>query len=298
MESRFYSRATGKSKKGTHNAFGETHYKAKDSSTVYTIDDDDTIDFRQYPMGILSTTQKRYIESFLQGISSSTIVNIDSEQRAIHWIGFWISIDKTTMISCTLVQPHISNAIVHLYKTSVNMVRTHSSERFPPTDRGSPSISVPRKNPQIQGKFAIPLADSLIEADLLEIPNISWSNIVLTETEPLFIITNFDGTYECKLTHESCAIMKRTAPSEVGIVSPTSNSQNYTFRSRNLTGGEGTGPSITVHKFGTLQYQGKPESASAVAKCFKDCIYAVMESELVSLFVNSLALVRDIQHSS
>lgn len=298
MEDKFYSRATGKSRKGTHRAFGETYYKSKDSSTIYTIDDDETIDFSQYPMGKLSKTQKKYIESFLQGISIYPLVDIDSENRAIHWIGFWLSKDKTTMVSCSLVQPHISNATVHLPGASVARVRAYSELHFPPTDKGSPSINVPRKNPQIQGKFAIPLVDSMIEANVLDSSKVSWSNIVLTETEPLFIITSPDGIYECKLTHDACEIIKRVKPTNIGIVSPTTNGQNFTFRSRSLTGGEGTGPSITVHKFGTLQYQGKPESVFIVAKCFKECIDTVMKSDLSSLFINSLALIQEVSHAT
>jgi len=92
--------------------------------------------------------------------------------------------------------------------------------------------------------------------------------------------------------------MKRVAPQHAGIVSPISTSQNYTFRSRLLTSGEGTSPSITIHKFGTLQYQGKPESANIVARCFKDCIYKAMESHSSSIFINSHAVTRDIKHDS
>lgn len=291
MENKFYNRATGKSTKGTNKSFGEQHYKSWDSSTVYTLDDDESITLKQYPMGTLSVTQKKYIESFLQGISLNNLVYIDIEDRAIHWIGFWMSDNGRTIISCSLVQPNISNATVHLRNIKEKTVIDHASIYFPSTDRGSPSIRTPGTNPQIQGKFAIPLADSLIQSGKLQSHDASWSNIVLVETEPIFIVSNADGTYECKLTHTSCEIIKGVKPDNVGIISPTSNSQNMAFRSKASSGGGGTGPAITIHRFGTLQYQGKPESAYTVGRCFKECIYAVMSSKVVSSFVNSLAVV-------
>jgi hypothetical protein len=291
MEDQFYSRATGKLKKGSYHAFGNIHQK-KATSTIYTLSDDDAA-LDQYPTGKLSATQKRFIESFLQGVTQSDTLDIDPETRAIHWIGMWLSEDRTTIVSCTMLQPHITNSMVHLTNVMHHKVVDHAKANFPAGDYGEPSIGKPQVNPQLYGRFAIPLADSLIESGILDKAHAAFNLILLSEMQPIFIVSNEKGTYECRLTHSSCKLMSENCPPNIGIVGPTSTGQSYSFRSRDIVSGRGTGPAITIHRSGTLQYQGKPDSAYSVGRCFKQCIDAIMNSSSVVRFINSLAITEN-----
>jgi hypothetical protein len=293
-EKHFYNKTTGKLKKASFQSFGAQHEKTKSPSTVYTIDSVDGPTDEQYPTGKLSIHQQKYIESFLQGITQSDSVDIDPTCRGIHWIGFWTSTDNTTMVSVSMLQPHITNAILHLQRVNENVVRGHASRYFPPSDKGEPTISTPKINVQLHGKFSMPLADSMIEHGILSGSNVSWSNMVLSETQPIFIVADPNGIRECKLTHASCSILETTCPPHVGISSPPTRTQSYSFRSRNITGGRGTGPSITIHRSGTLQYQGKPENAYIVGRCFRECIDSVLTSKSAPRFLNSLGVIRTV----
>ncbi|KAJ5040383.1 uncharacterized protein L3040_006039 [Drepanopeziza brunnea f. sp. 'multigermtubi'] len=133
---------------------------------------------KQYPTGTLSRTQQRTIESFLQGITQSSTVNVDPS------------------FSATLLQPHVSNAIAHLRQITERAIRVHSSEHFPPGDKGSPTISTPKVNVQLHGRFSMPLVDSLVDAGLLIESNASWANMVLSETQPIFVVADSKGIRE------------------------------------------------------------------------------------------------------
>jgi hypothetical protein len=294
MSTEIYTYSTKKLRAGSHHAFGETHRNGKSPSTVYTIGSEEDLSNEQYPTGTLSPTQKFFIESFLQGITQESNIDVDINHRAIYCIGSWKSQDNRILVSCSILQPNIANGTVHLKGISVNTVQEHSTRVFPVHDGKGPSISVPNFNPQLQGKYAISLADSLIAHNLVKENLVSWSLIVLSQTQPLFVISAPEGVFECRLTHDSCKILEEVAPSHVGISHSRSTSQSFSFRNRGHASGGGSGPSVTIHTSGTLQYQGKPTNAYIVAKCFKDCIYTVMESRSVSRFINSLSIVRRI----
>jgi hypothetical protein len=294
MDTSYYTYSTKKLRKGSHQAFGETYTRAKSASTVYTIESDDETNIEQYPTGSLSQTQQQFIESFLQGITQASNIDISTNFRAVYSIGSWVSPDKTLLVSCSLLQPNIATGTVHLKGITINTVREHSSVTFPVYDGKGPSISVPNFNPQIQGKYAIPLADSLIQNGLVRRDLVSWSLMVLSQTQPIFVVSSSSGIYECRLTHDSCTILEEVAPSHVGVSHSRSTSQSFSFRNKMHASGGGSGPSITIHRSGTLQYQGKPENAYKVAMCFKECIYAAMESRSVHRFVNSLGIIRNV----
>jgi hypothetical protein len=301
MTDELYTRTTGKLKKTTHSAFGDTYERKKGTSTIYTLGDDDD-NSEQHPTGTLSPTQKRFIESFLQGITHSSNVDVDLHTKAIHWIGFWTSQDKSTILSCSILQPDVRNAMAHLSRVETESIKTHESKAFPFGDMGKSIVSAPRRGSQTysgysrplqaNGRYAAPLIDSLIQNKILEPMSVSWGLLLLSGSQPIFILSNDKGTYECRLTHDSCAIMASSAPSNVGIVPPSLKSKNYSFRSRDISGG-GTGPSITINVSGTLQYQGKPDSAYSVGKCFKESIESVMASSFAPRFIKSLAILRE-----
>jgi len=297
MDDRFYSRATGKLKKGVHSSFSDGYEKKKATSTIYTLGDEDD-NTQQHPMGTLSVSQKRFIESFLQGITFRDNVTVDVNNRAIHWIGMWMSTDKSTIVSCSLLQPHITNALVHLSNISENRILKHIQSNFSTNEYGTPKVSTPKVNPQLNGRFSVPLADSLVESCLIKPEFISWSLILLSESQPIFIISNEKGIYECRLTHASCAIMAENPPENVGIIGPRTSVKSYSFRSRDIVSGAGTGPAITVHKSGTFQYQGKPDSAYTVGRCFRESIEKCMQSSDATKFIKSLAVLRDTMSGS
>lgn len=301
MTDELYTRTTGKLKKSTHSAFGDTYEKKRGTSTIYTLGDDDD-NSEQHPTGTLSPTQKKFIESFLQGITHSSNVDIDLHTKAIHWIGFWTSQDKSTILSCSILQPDVRNAMAHLSRVEPETVKTHESRAFPLGDMGKSIISTQRRGSQsylgysrplqANGRYAAPLIDSLIQNRVLEPISVSWGLLLLSGSQPIFILSNENGIYECRLTHDSCAIMATNAPDNVGIVPPSLKSKNYSFRSRDISGG-GTGPSITINVSGTLQYQGKPDSAYSVGKCFRESIESVMTSTSAARFIKSLAILRE-----
>lgn len=291
----FYTYATKKLRKGSYKAFGETQSEQRSGSTVYTLNNNEEDNNIQYPMGALTTTQEKYIGAFLRGITGNADVTIDTNIRNIHTIGIWKLDTPHVTISCTLLQPNITTASAHLRYSNIDSIMDHIRTRFPSSEHGQPSVKKPRKNVQVFGRFTIPLSDSLIEHKLLRQDQISCSNIVLSNTQPIFVVVTDDGVYECRLTHASCNIMMKTCrSSEVGISPATQSSQNYSFRSRNITEGIGTGPTITIHRSGTLQYQGKPDTAYAVSSCFRGCIMSVMLSRHASQFINSLCIIRDL----
>lgn len=90
METNFYSRATGKLKQTSSNSFTDVKRSKQDGSTIYSIEDDEE-DSLQYPMGELSRTQLKFIQSFVRSITSDPSIEIDPITRGIHWIGSWSS---------------------------------------------------------------------------------------------------------------------------------------------------------------------------------------------------------------
>lgn len=294
MESEFYSRATGRLKKASYGAFGDNSRRGSVASTIHTLADEED-NSKQYPTGKLSMSQKKYIESFLQGITQNSHVNIDAEVRAMHWIGMWACLDRSSMVSCCMLQPHISNGMVHTNCVSHNEIAKHVDSHFKDIGYGVPSVRSPHRNPQLHGKFAVPLADSLMEAGLANSSNISFNLTVMSETQPVFIVCLKGTVNKCKMTHQSCRVLADSHPEHVGIVGPTSRGQSYSFRSIGAQSSNGTGPCITIHKSGTLQYQGKPESAFQVGRCFRDCLYHIMESSSCVAFLKSLAVAEIVE---
>lgn len=81
-------------------------------------------------------------------------------------------------------------------------------------------------------------------------------------------------------------------PFTVGIVGPTSRRQSYSFKSVEIAG-DGTASSITVHKSGALQHQGRPNSTFQVGRCYKECLNYIITSPYYVRFIDSLAIVDD-----
>lgn len=152
-------------------------------------------------------------------------------------------------------QPHVSNSMVHISGVSEDLVTSHARDVFHSATSCAPSIHAPNKNPQFCGKFAMPFADSLLEHGIVDSHNLSFSLVVLSKMKPTFVVCTDGKSYRCRLTHDSCRIMMEHHPESVGIVGPTSKGQSYSFKSTQIAGEE-TASSITVHKSGTLQYQG------------------------------------------
>jgi len=292
MESAFYNKASGKLNKGTHRSYGETRHPKRDPSSVYSIEDNEQ-DATQYPMGVLSSHQQGYIESFLKGITSDDSIAVDPYTRGIHWLGIWKSQTADMTVSCTVSQPHVTNATVHLNSITEASIHKHVASHFDTGEFGGPSISRPKMNPQVQGKYAVPLVDSLLSCKLVSQSNIQWSMVVLSNSQPIFNIVYGGKTYECILTHGSCNLLAKHTSVCASISSPRSTSQNFSFRSNIITDGAGTGPSLTVHTSGVIQYQGKPQSIYPVASSFKSCINMIMTSEYSHKFVTSLGIVRE-----
>lgn len=293
MEHHFYSKATGKLRKSSHNAYSTKHHSKKDETSVYSLENDDE-DYSQYPTGTLSSTQYKFIKIFIEAITSRQNVDIDSNVRGIHWIGCWKSSDKSITVSCSLIQPHITTVSVGLSGMSHSNAEMHARAHFSIDNLELPSIVKTTKYCQLMGKFAAPCADVLVNKGLISKQKTSWNMVVLSLTQPIFCVIYEDTAYECKLTHASCKVIAECLPESTTISFPTTGGHNVAFRSSLLRAGGGTGPSITVHAAGTIQYQGKPESIGIVTAAFKECIDVAMSSGNTMKFLRSLGIIRKI----
>jgi hypothetical protein len=294
MEGKFYSRSTGKLRSTSHNSYVTRLQSGKDASSVYSLEDYEE-DSSQYPTGQLSETQAFYIQAFVDGMSSRKCNAIDPTTRAIHWIGSWKTKDGDITVSCTILQPHMTLASIGLTGVYAVNANKYAEEYAMQNDGNSPKVLKTVKYCQILGRHAAPFADMLVEKKYVLKNKISWNNVVLSLTQPMFCVVSDNTVYECKLSHASCKVMAKTIPNSATVSSPTSGAHNYTFRCSALRGGQGTGPSITVHTSGIIQFQGKPDSIGLVASSFKDCIDAVMSSKNSMAFLRSLVELRRVQ---
>lgn len=293
METNFYSRATGKLKQTSSNSFTDVKRSKQDGSTIYSIEDDEE-DSLQYPMGELSRTQLKFIQSFVRSITSDPSIEIDPITRGIHWIGSWSSPFDQVTVTCYITQPVVINGIIHLSGVSYDTVLRHSHIHFTSQDKGAPTVMKTNTSCQILGKYAIPLADSLIEHGIIKDTNVRWSNVVIGQTHPIFIIVTDKCIYECSMTYGSCLVIDRCKPDSVNISHPVTGKLNWSFRSSRLTQGRGSGPHVTVHGSGIFQYQGSASNIEEVITCFKECIDTVMLPNNASRFIKSLNLIRKI----
>lgn len=293
MENKFYSRATGRLKQSSSNSFADVKKSKPSGSTLYSIEDDED-DSLQFPFGQLSTTQIKCIQSFIRSITSNDKVEIDPFTRGIHWIGFWSSPQDQVTISCSMIQPIIINATVHLSNVSYSTVKRHSISHFTSQDKGSPFIMETNSSCQLLGRYTTPFVDSLIENCIVRPTDVKWSNIVIGKTYPIFIIVSDDCVYECSMTYGSCLVMDESKPDFVKISHPITGKLNWSFRSSRLTQGRGSGPYITIHGSGILQYQGGQDHIEEVAACFRECIESTMTQKYISRFIKSLNVIRKI----
>jgi hypothetical protein len=291
MEEHFYSRSTGKLKTTSHNSYTAKSQTKKEASSVYSLENEEE-DCSQYPTGELSTTQIEYIQAFVDGISLQNAQKIDPATRAIHWIGSWRMTQSDITVSCSILQPHITLASIGLSQMYAINANRYATEYSILNNGDSPKVVKTVKYCQVMGRHAIPFVDMLIESKKIARSTVSWNNVVLSLTQPIFCVVSDNVVYECKLTHTSCKVMSKTLPESASVSIPTSGAHNYTFRCSELRGGEGTGPSITVHTSGIIQFQGKPHSIRLVASSFRDCIDATMSSNNSILFLRSLVVLR------
>jgi len=293
MEKEFYSRSTGKLKATSYRSYSTRTQSKRDASSVYSLEDEEE-DYSQYPTKELSPTQAYYLQEFMEGICSRPLEDIDHTTRAIHWVGLWRMRGQEITVSCSTLQPHITLTSVGLSGMHFVTADKHVAEYVAEHDGGGPRVVKTAKYCQVMGKHAIPFVDELIKKGHIRKERVSWNNVVLSLTQPIFCVASEDILYECKLTHTSCKIMGKTLPSSATISPPTSSGHNYTFRCSQLRGGGGTGPSITVHTSGIIQFQGKPHAIRLVVSSFRECIDATMASTNSMAFLRSLVVLRKV----
>lgn len=294
MESKFYSKATGKLRQSSHSSYSNKPYPKRDQSSVYSLENEED-DCAQHPVGQLSISQKRYIEIFMNSISLRDDIQIDSQLRAIHTIGSWKSEDLETTVVCTMIQPNITTVTASLYGITYEVAQKYSEEYSSLGYFEKPTIVKTTRYCQVLGKYAALFVDRLIKDGRIKESRTTWTIIVLGLTQPIFHVMNSNIAYECKLTHASCKVISEYLPQSTTMSFPTSGGQNFAFRSSELRAGNGTGPAITVHTAGTIQYQGKPDSIGMVTSAFRDCIDTVIASQGSMKFLRSLAVLRKIQ---
>ncbi len=293
MESQFYTRPTGKFKNVHPSSYGSKNYPKKDQESVYSLENYED-DYSQHPTGELSKTQIRFIKDFLKAMLNKDDVTVDPHCRSIHWIGTWRLEESDLTISCSLIQPHITACTIGLSGMTYSTADIFAKRFFSGDGLGSVSLLRVTKFCQALGKYSIPFSDMLLERNLIKREKIQYSNVVLSKMQLMFCVIQDDIAYECKMTHASCKIISDYYSDIANISHPTSTSHNFAFRSPKLRAGRGTGPSITVHTSGSMQYNGNPSAISEVTKCFKDCIFNIMESKNAMKFLRSLSITREL----
>lgn len=293
MSNTFYSRATGKLSKSTHGSLTEIKKSKRDGSTIYSIDDDEE-DSSQYPTGELSTTQLKHIQEFVRSLSGNDNIEIDPDLRGIHWVGMWNVPDDNATISCSFIQPHITACLVSPKGASYRSAKRHSDEFFVNKDKGYPDVRATSTSFQLFGKYSIPLMDSLIENKIVSQNTVTWSNLIIGQTQPIFTIISPHGSYECSLTFNSCLILDEASSDSVNVIHPTSETLNFTFRSSLVANRDGQGGHMTVHGSGIIQCQGSPIYIRETMTSFRECIISAMGPRYASRFINSLNVVRKI----
>jgi hypothetical protein len=288
-----YTRATGKQSKPSYGLYSDSKVRDNDNSTIYTIEDS-TESTEQSPLGCLTTSQRYFINEFLGGLCSKQNVDIDNYRRAIHLVGEWRSKESHTTIICTAAQPNITNAVVHIKGIPTGTVMSAKQDYIAVVGGTHPIVNTMTKCPQPQGAIAVPFTDYMLERKVISKPNINWSNMIFSNTQLIFIIIMETGAYECVLTHTSCNIMSKVSPVDAAISPPKTNFQSYSFRRLSITYGVGSGPSLTIHRTGTMQCQGRPEYIRSITSNFRECINNVLVSDQAHRFISSLGIIRDV----
>lgn len=292
VESKFYSRATGKLNKTSRQSYTSPQVDKKAESTVYSIEDDETIS-NQYPLPSLSSSQVRFMNEFIREMTGNNMISVDPDIRGIYQMGIWRISDQNVTVSCSLLQPNIVNSTVHIRGLNSMDGKRYSKIYFSPDDEMKPYISG-NKCCQVMGKYSMPYTDTLIQNQIIEERHVSWSLIVMSKTQPIFVVISSDGIFECCMSYISCQIISQHCPPTARISAALSTNHNYAFRNSQLVSGLGTAGSITVHSSGILQYQGKPQDIKLVASSFRDCILSIMDSEYSLRFIKSLSVLRKI----
>lgn len=293
MEDQFYIRPTGKLKSVHYSSYGSKDGSRKDKDSIYSLGEND-IDYGQYPWGELSVTQMKFINTFMNSIQSKSRIEVDPCIRVIYWIGLWRIPDNNITISCTLMQPNIGMCMISLSGVKRDLVKEIIDRSYSQGDPRTPSMNKTGSYCQIMGRNSIQFVDELVRVGVIGEEKVSHVNMTLVNTQPIFSIVQDNTTYECKLTHESCKVIESMKLNYVNISRGTSTGHNFSFRSANLRDGRGTGPNITVHSAGTIQYNGSPLCIEEVTRTFKRCLDDTMCSDKAVKFLRSLGVVRTI----
>lgn len=292
MSTQFYSRATGKLSKASHGSLSEIKRSNRDGSSIYSIDDAD--DSLQYPFEGLSSTQIKYITQFVRSLAGDETLEIDPYTRGIHWIGMWKADADSVTVSCSFLQPHITNCVISPRGVSYATAKKHCQEFFINANKAYPSISQTNTSFQVLGKYSIPFIDSMIQNHLIQERNINWSNVVIGQTQPVFVVISPKGGYECSLTYNSCLVLDEASPAGVNISHPVSGTLNFSFRSSNVSDRDGEGGHMTLHGSGVIQSQGSPKYIGETMACFRMCIMSAMQPRHALRFISSLNVIREI----
>lgn len=292
-DNQFYSRATGKLSNPTYGSLTDIKKSKKDGSTIYSIENDKD-DSHQYPLDTLTTTQVKYIQDFIRTLCNDDNIEIDPYVRGIHWVGMWYIKSDNVTISCSTSQPHITNCVISPRNLSYDVVKRHSKEFFESRDRGYPTVRRTTTSCQLLGKYSIPLMDSLIEHGLVRSGAVHWSNVIIGQTQPIFVVVSTNDTYECTLTFNSCLVLDEASSNNVNITHPTSGTLNFAFRSSNVANRDGEGGYMTVHGSGIIQCQGNPIYIKETMASFRECLMSAMKPKYALRFIKSLNVVRKI----
>lgn len=290
-ESQFYSRATGKFQKSHRSFYTAAQPPKKSSSSVYSIESTED-DSGQYPLGVLSSTQATVLRNFISSITMNPNPEIDHHSRSIHTVGAWRFCSPNTTVVCTLVQPNITTATTGFRGMTYSVASAYAKMFAEVGNCEKPGVNKTTTWSQCMGRYSMLFADALVSGGIIDESCVTHTNVVLSQTQPIFCIVQGDSCFECRLSHASCGIMSELKMDCVNISPPTSGGHNYAFRSPNIRSGTGTGPSVTIHSSGIMQYQGSPLRVAEVVSCFRLCLENVLTSKSAGRFICSLTMVK------
>lgn len=289
-EAGYYSRPTAKLSEATLRAFKSRGRRHSASSSNYSIEDieDDTA---QRPLGVLTTTQARFISDMMSGLAGGRRIEVNRNCRAMYVLGSWFCKSEACMVTMCMAQPHLVNSMVQLREVKAERAEAWAREVF--TDDEAKTCKTAAQWTKMMGRFSIPIADYFIESGKTSPDNIRWANVVMSQATLFFTIMTGGDVIECFLSVQSCKRMAKYSAGLCTINEPVSSNNSAIVRP--LVGSDGaTSGFISVHGSGMIQYQGPGDRAGPLCLNFRKCLSRIMASDSVSDFIGSLRVSRRI----
>lgn len=237
---------------------------------------------------ILSNSQVELIGRIALNYGISSTDEIDRDWRRTWNIGAW-HIGNKLSISINLKQPNISNCWINISNVDIDRVQQlatkYSSERL---SKSTCKVVVGNKKVQIQGRWALNIADDLLLENLITRENIEISSINIGQTRLFcWIVANTGSKYICFLTKDSIDIIIRYIPEWCMDMSEANSGGSTTLKLRSPPIVNDS-TQLSISELGWLQYQGRSENIGRLSKALSMALQSTITSIHLKLFLESL----------